>query len=162
MACPAQHADVAQIGELLRTAGLPPDGLCDAWLVLLADQEVTAGRLVGAAALERHTGHSDRAADRPGAAEGASAYLLRSVVVSPTERGRGLGRRLVTRALDIADHCEAGRADVSLLTMSRAAAQFFTTMGFRRIPREDLPEALSASAQLRGACPDSADAWRRV
>lgn len=83
---------------MLRAAGLTPDGLSDCWLLLVADEEVTGGTLVGAAALERHLD------------AGGAVYLLRSVVVDLAVRNGGLGRRLVTRALDVADTVEGGRA----------------------------------------------------
>jgi N-acetylglutamate synthase-like GNAT family acetyltransferase len=45
--------------------------------------------------------------------------------------------------------------------MTPAAAAFFTALGFEQVERAQLPDALAASSQLRGACPDSARAWRR-
>ncbi len=146
---PVAGPDVARTVAMLRAAGLPPDGLSDCWLLLVADEAVTGGALVGAAALERHLDES------------GAAYLFRSVVVDPTVRKGGLGRRLVARALDVADAAEGGRARVVLLTITDDAAQFVSAMGFRRAHRVELPAALGESAQLRGACPDTASAWVR-
>ena len=43
---------------------------------------------------------------------------------------------------------------VYLLTIS--AQNYFPRFGFKQITRAEIPESLNASAELRGACPDSA------
>ena len=147
---PTAGEDAQRVTELLIAAGLPPDGLAGCRLLLVADATVTGGDLVGAAALERHA-----VAGEP------AAYLLRSVVVDPAVRQTGLGRRLVTRVVDIADTIEGGRARIGLLTMSDGAAGFFHALGFEKVDRSGLPSALAGSPQLQGVCPDPAIAWHR-
>ena len=126
--------DRARVGDLLQAAGLPLRGFpADTPVVLVAQDE---GRVVGGVALERW----------------ADALLLRSLVVDPSFRGRGLGLALTVAAM--ARGRASGAASISLLT--ETAEAFFIRMGFRRVAREDLPESLGRSEELRGACPESA------
>lgn len=144
------HGDVAAVRALLAVADLPPEGLEDAWRCWVADADGVGGQIIGAVAVERHQQH---------AADATAAYLLRSLVVSPAARGGGLGRRLVEAALTVADLDAGTRAPVALLTQSADA--YFARLGFTAVARGELPAALEASAQLRGACPDSARAYVR-
>jgi phosphinothricin acetyltransferase len=80
------------------------------------------------------------------------ALLLRSVALAASERGSGAGRLLVARALDLARR--EGATLVVLLTTT--AEPFFARLGFRRIPRDEVPAALLDSAEFNGACPDTA------
>ncbi|MBB3084779.1 GNAT family N-acetyltransferase [Geodermatophilus sabuli] len=137
----ATPADLAVISDLLAAAGLPLAGLHNAAHVLVAD---AAGTLAGTVALERH-GSGD-----------ATAFLLRSVAVAPAWRGRGVGATLTAAALALVD--DVG-APVGLLT--ETAAGYFPRFGFTPVDRDQLPAALSASAELRGACPASAHALLR-
>ncbi len=68
--------------------------------------------------------------------------------------GRGIGRMLVRAALARA----GGLRELYLLTMT--AAGYFPRFGFETVGREVLPTALSASEELRCACPASAIAMR--
>lgn len=92
-------------------------------------------RLVGTAGLERY----------------GEAALLRSVAVAADERGTGLGQEIVRRLLDQAH--AGGIRSVALLTLT--AERFFPRFGFRQVSREDVPEAVTASVEFRGACPAS-------
>ncbi|HEU0055138.1 MAG TPA: arsenic resistance N-acetyltransferase ArsN2, partial [Longimicrobium sp.] len=89
-------------------------------------------------------------------AAGVEAYgeagLLRTVAVLEASRGTGLGIRLANAAIALAKR--RGVRDLYLLTTT--AEEWFPRLGFRRLPREELPEALAASEELRGACPASA------
>lgn len=130
-------ADRAGVESLLRSADLPLDGLDDAWghaMVAEDDQ----GRVVGMAAIEPYH----------------ELGLLRSVVVSPEARGQKVGFRLVAHMLEHAQHLGFKR----LYLLTTTAEEWFAGLGFRRVGRSELPEALSASAELSGACPDSATA----
>lgn len=126
--------DWSRIDALLRAAELPLDGAhdhLDDFVVCCEGDE-----LLGTAALEVH--------GRTG--------LLRSVVVAEPRRKVGLGRELVGRLLERAR--ERGLGEVVLLTTTAAA--YFTRFGFREIPRAAVPSEALASAELRGACPDTA------
>lgn len=80
--------------------------------------------------------------------------LLRSIAVAGGYRGNGIGRALVANLLATAK--DAGAGTVVLLT--EGAEQFFLGLGFRVVPRQDLPVTVMASAEFRGACPASATA----
>jgi amino-acid N-acetyltransferase len=137
---PASAADWPAIERLLRARDLPPDGAhshLDAFLVAEKDRVV-----VGCAGLERYE----------------DAALLRSVAVAEPLAGRGVGKELVVHSIDLARR--RGVRELYLLT--NTAADYFPRFGFERLPREALPTALSASEELRGACPASAIAMRLV
>ncbi len=129
----APHAsDLPAIEALIKQGELPAEVVRDAF----PDAYVVARRewrIVGVAALERH----------------GDAGLLRSVAVSPSERGRGTGIALVANRLTHADG-----ACVYLLTTT--AAPFFTRFGFVQIRRDEAPEPLQASPELSALCPSSA------
>ena len=129
---PATLDDRMAIEALLTRRGLPVQGAADhlAHFVVAADGPT----LSGVAGLEVY----------------GDAALLRSVAVA--ESHTGLGSRLVEAALDHAR--AAGVHDVILLTTT--AADFFPRFGFAPITRGEVPPALHASAEFRGACPASA------
>lgn len=78
--------------------------------------------------------------------------LLRSVVVAPRLRSRGVGRQLTEAALGL-----AGRRGLrALYLLTETAAGFFTDLGFRTIPRAEVPAAVRSSVEFRGVCPESA------
>lgn len=134
----ARGEEVAHVAELLAAADLPLAGFGTALRPLLV--AVEDGRVVGGVALERY---------------GADA-LLRSLVVTPAARGRGVGERL-TEAIVAAARAEEIR---TLWLLTTTAERFFPRFGFERVERSSLPAALAASAELRGACPASAVAMR--
>jgi amino-acid N-acetyltransferase len=131
--------DFDRVAALLSGAGLPIDGLrdhfADSWVAL------RKGSVVGCVALEVY----------PGVA------LLRSLVVSAGERGRGLGERLTAEALRLAR--ERGAREVYLLT--ETAREFFPRFGFAVADREVAPASLRESAEFQSACPASAILMRR-
>lgn len=129
----AQSDDIPAAEGLLRDARLPLEGFRGLPDTLVAVED---GRVVGGVALECY---------------GAVA-LLRSLVVSPDRRGRGLGERLTTEALRLAK--ARGIRDLYLLT--ETAAGFFPKFGFRVQDRSGAPPALSESAEFRTACCPSA------
>lgn len=134
----AAPADLPAVQDLLREAALPLDGVpADLRDFLVAER---AHAIVGAIGLERY---------------GTSA-LLRSAVVSPALRGHGVGEQLV-RAL-MAQAEASGIGELILLTTT--AMDWFPRFGFARVDRATIPEALHASAALRGACPASAIVMR--
>jgi len=130
----ATPSDLPAVLGLLEQAGLPRDGLSDG-LVHLCVAEV-AGALAGVAGLERY---------------GTSA-LLRSVAVSPTQRGRRVAQRLVDRLLAEArsDHVH----DVYLRTTT--AEDYFPRFGFEPVAEAEVPVAVRESVEFQGACPASA------
>ena len=78
--------------------------------------------------------------------------LLRSVVVAPSARGKGLGQRVV-QALEGAAR-EGNAAQLVLLTLT--AESFFERQGFRVIDRRSVPDDVQSSEEFRSLCPASA------
>lgn len=134
----ARPEDRARVEALLAAENLPLAGVAEHFGSFLI--AVTAQSIAGAIGLERY---------------GEDA-LLRSAVVAKEARGRGVGALLAARLLH--DAAAAGVRRVFLLTTT--AEPWFARIGFRPVPRTELPAALSASAELRGACPDTAVAMR--
>ncbi len=136
---PATADELPAVAALLCADGLPTvdlDALQAGMVVALRD-----GTVMGAGALE--TAGPDR--------------LLRSLVVTPSERGHGTGQALVVRLLH--DASAAGARHVWLL--SETAAAFFPRFGFRRVARALAPPPLQALAEFAHACPASATAMVR-
>ena len=134
---PAVAEDRSRIRQLLDDAGLPTQDLGAAAIPDFTDFIVAtdAGEVVGTVAIEAHGGHG----------------LLRSLVVDPAWRGRGLGRALVAAA----EANAAGRRHASLTLLTQTAADWFRTLGYRDIPREQAASSLQASAEFSHLCPGS-------
>lgn len=129
------------LGSLLEAEGLPTLGFPEdtPTLFVAVDQE---GELMGGAAMEAWDG----------------AFLLRSVVVSPEHRNHGIGRGIVRGALR---HAGGSGADsVSLLT--ETSDEFFRSLDFVQVPRDELPGALASSMELREACGEAARSFTRT
>ncbi len=130
----ATSSDLPVVLALLGQAGLPSEGVAEHFADFLVARE--AGRVVAAVGSEPY---------------GASV-LLRSLVVAPSHRGRGVGRALTRRLLDLAR--AEGREWVFLLTTT--AADFFTRLGFRPVTRATVDPAVAASGEFGAACCQSA------
>ena len=78
--------------------------------------------------------------------------LLRSVVVQPQYRNRGLARAIVEFLLEQAQL--QGREAVYLLT--ETAAGYFEKLGFDPVERAQVPVAVAQTRQFAALCPDSA------
>ncbi|HEY9428112.1 MAG TPA: arsenic resistance N-acetyltransferase ArsN2 [Gemmatimonadaceae bacterium] len=133
---PAREDDLAAIERLLTASDLPLAGVAEILpTVVVAESD---GAVVGMAGLE---------------VRGDSA-LLRSVAVTPEWRSRGLGRALVTRV--IADAEARGIRALYLLTTT--AEHYFPSFGFRKITRDEAPDAIRTTVEFQEACPASATA----
>lgn len=77
--------------------------------------------------------------------------LLRSLVVSPEQRARGLGQRLVEHAEQHARR--QGATTVYLLTTT--AESFFRVRGYLVATRENAPPAIRSTPEFAGLCPAS-------
>lgn len=130
----AKSSDLAAVEQLLGANDLPLDGVRDHFTSFVVAEE--GGTIAGAAGLEKY----------------GNCGLLRSAVVAPGYRSGGVGRRLVEELLERAE--EAGVDEVYLLTTT--AEEYFPRFGFTRTTRTAVPEAVKASAEFRGACPDTA------
>ena len=130
----AASSDLPGIEQLLTTSELPTAGVGDALAgFLVAEHE---GTLVGVIGVE----------------ECCDYGLLRSTAVASGWRSRGLGRRLVERA--IAESEAKGVRALYLLTTT--AERYFPSFGFATTTRDTVPEAVRQTGEFRGACPASA------
>ncbi len=134
----ANESDWRAIEGLLRTNGLPADGARDHLLNFVV--AIEGADLVGCAGAEVY----------------GDVALGRSVAVAHDRQRHGVGRLLVDEQL--AEARQRGVRELYLLTTT--AAEYFEGYGFRRIPIEEAPAVLSASAEFRGACPLSATCMR--
>lgn len=130
----AKSEDLVAVEDLLSASNLPVDGVRDNFssFVVAEDRD----EIAGAIGLEKY----------------GSVALLRSAVVSPEHRGSGVGRQLVEQLLARAE--KAGIDELYLLTTT--AEKYFPRFGFTPTTRSTVPEAVKASAEFRGACPETA------
>lgn len=75
--------------------------------------------------------------------------LLRSLVVSPRSRSRGLGSALVAYAEGVAQ--TNGIVCLYLLTMT--AEHFFRRLGYETVPRETAPPEITSTSEFSDICP---------
>jgi len=130
----ATTRDLDAVEGLLSANDLPLDGVKENLSGFIVAEE--GGRIIGAVGLEKF----------------GSIALLRSAVVSNEHRGSGVGRRLVEHILERAE--KDGIEELFLLTTT--AEDYFPRFGFTRTTRSTVPPAVKASAEFRGACPDTA------
>ena len=78
--------------------------------------------------------------------------LLRSLAVTPHDRGKGLGKQLTDRAEQYARSSQVG----TLYLLTLTAPEFFKKLGYQVIKRVDAPEALQNTTEFQGICPVSA------
>jgi len=130
----ATDADLSAVESLLAASDLPLDGVRDNFSgFVVAEDEAGIAAAIGLEVF-------------------GSVGLLRSAVVSPGHRGNGIGRRLVELLLKRAE--ETGIEELYLLTTT--AEKYFPRFGFAPATRGAVPDAVRASAEFRGACPDTA------
>lgn len=140
---PLTAQEHATVQSLLAGAGLPHDDLSPASMGLfLGLRDLPTGRddapdsLIAIAGLEPH-GHDG---------------LLRSLLVLPPHRGRGLARALVR-----AQETQAARLGLCrLVLLTETVADLFRALGYRDTDRATLPDDVRASAQFAKLCPASA------
>jgi len=128
-------ADFGQVRTLLIGAGLPTEDLGTApglrfWV---AEDH---GEIVGAIGLER----------------AGTAGLLRSLVVAPGYRAKGLGGELVAT---LERDAEAGGVEI-LVLLTQTAETFFNGLGYGLVDRAYVPDEIKQSAEFRSLCPASA------
>ncbi|MEX1140169.1 MAG: arsenic resistance N-acetyltransferase ArsN2 [Bacteroidota bacterium] len=127
-------AHLAAVRDLLVTAELPSEDVAehlDHFLVVWDGE-----RLAGIVGMEMRD----------------SGGLLRSLAVDKVYRGTGLGKALTREILSYAG--SKGIANVGLLTTT--AEKFFAKLGFKSIPREEIPDWIKASREYTVYCPSTA------
>lgn len=130
---PASAPDLAVAIELLEQAGLPVADLSTGHLAFVAEKNVLIQGVIGIEVL-------------------GDIALLRSLVVSADARGAGIGVALVT-ALEVSCIADEVR-ELWLLTID--AAPFFAKLGYRIRKRSEAPDAIRATREFCGLCPDTA------
>lgn len=84
--------------------------------------------------------------------------LLRSMIVSETRRGEGLGKAVLS---ELERHAiSQGAIRLHLLTQS--AAGFFAANGYELLDRREAPDVISRTAQFQHLCPASASYLRKT
>lgn len=136
---PAAKDDLVAVRRLLESQQLPLDDVDTHVETMVVAKD--GHTVVGAAAVELYT-------------DGA---LLRSVVVSPSVRGQGLGHRLTEAALSLA---KSRGVDTAFL-LTTTAERFFPKLGFEQIARDAVPASVQASVEFQSACPASATVMRK-
>lgn len=132
---PATAADLPRVRALLQSEALPIDDVTAAAPIEFLVAEAR-GDLVGAIGLERH----------------GTSGLLRSLVVTPEFRGRGIGGLLVAAL----ERRAAGSGIEHLALLTTTAEPFFLARGYAATSRDALGEAIRASNEFRTLCPASA------
>jgi amino-acid N-acetyltransferase len=138
---PCEQSDLPVVVGLLQAAGLPHSDITPAMLAhfLLASRD---GSAIGVVGLEPY----------------GPVGLLRSLAVAPSGRGVGLGAGL-TRAIE--RHARAcGVRTVYLLTTT--AERFFARLGYRAVPREEVPPAIQATTEYRELCASTSACMART
>jgi N-acetylglutamate synthase-like GNAT family acetyltransferase len=133
-------ADAPDLRAALEGAELPVEDLNDGGRTFF--RCIDDGRVVGYAGYELY---------------GEDA-LLRSVVVMPSDRGRGYGRKVTDAVLERAH--DAGARDAYLLTTTAEA--FFEHAGFRMIDRAEAPASILATKQATTICATAAMLTRTI
>ncbi len=130
----AELEDLGDILGLLVQHDLPTAGVSDHLDGFVVARQ--GSRIVGVCGTERY----------------GEIVLLRSVAVAASQSGRGLGKKIVSQVLD--DLRNVGVKETYLLTTT--ASGFFGALGFEQVHRNQVPDAISATAEFRDLCPCSA------
>lgn len=138
---PARPADLDPLIALLEASDLPAEDLTQRHLEYFRVCRME-GRPVAAIGLEVH----------------GVAGLLRSLVVAPPVRGRGLGRALVRH---LEDHAAEHGID-ALYLLTTTADAFFARLGYRVIERIAVPPVIAATDEFARLCPSSAVCMTRA
>jgi len=131
----ATNDDLAHVAALLQASQLPTTGVAEALCGFLVAE--SDGAIIGSVGIESCC---------------ARYALLRSVAVEDEWRGRGVGRRLVERAIAVAE--SKGLEALYLLTTT--AESYFPSFGFAPVDRDHVPDSIKRTEEFHSACPASA------
>jgi amino-acid N-acetyltransferase len=134
---PAVDSDVGTVTEMLREADLPAGGIEEQFggAFVVAEED---GRVVGAGGVEVYGRYG----------------LLRSVVVRPQLRGKGLGEAIVSDRL----HWAARRGLRAVYLLTTTVPEFFEKIGFTEMSRAEMPTEVQGSKEYSEVCPVTATA----
>jgi len=130
----AKREDLPEILALLEECKLPKEGLATHLPTTLVARR--GKEIVGSSALELYQ----------------ELALLRSVAVKPSYQRRGLGRELTRAALDLAMQNKI----TNLYLLTETASVFFSKLGFKPIPRSEVPVKVQRSVEFTTLCPVTA------
>jgi amino-acid N-acetyltransferase len=130
----AQPSDRTALIKLLQSAALPIEDLPHSLESFILAKE--DGHVVGSVGVELY----------------GTTALLRSLAVTATKQGTGLGKYLVEQAMQLA--FQHGVQAVYLITTT--ATGFFQNQGFTLVDRTQVPASIRQTAQFTGICPSSA------
>ncbi len=133
----AESIDASEPGfiNLLEAEDLPTEDLCGGSKLYFGYRD-TRGALLAAGGLELC----------------GSSAILRSCVVVPDQKGKGLGGRLIAAIIDTARERHLDQ----LFLLTESASGFFLKHGFQVTDRNLVPAEIAASAQFSEICPQSA------
>jgi len=137
---PAGNRDLDSLTALLDAGHLPTDDLLERLQTALVARD--AAGVIGCVALEPY----------------GNAALPRSLAVTPSHRGHGMGQQLTRAALDLARRHRVAAVYLLTTTAGDFLARHFA---FRPIVRAEVPTAVQRSVEFIGACPQSAQAMVR-
>jgi amino-acid N-acetyltransferase len=80
-----------------------------------------------------------------------SVGLLRSLAVTPSCRGQGVARELVSYIESFA----ASRGVESLCLLTTTVEVLFIKLGYHPTSRQEAPQAIQVTSQFSGLCPSS-------
>ena len=78
--------------------------------------------------------------------------LLRSLVITPSKKGFGLGSELITHSRRKARENQIEK----LYLLTTTAKNFFEQKGFNEIKRAKVPDSIGNTVEFKSFCPDSA------
>lgn len=135
----AEKKDLAEIKEILKQSNLPTED-CDSHVdnFIVAEQE---RKIIGTGGIEIY----------------GALGLVRSIVVIPEYRGKGISREILT----ILESRAYDRGVNILYLLTETAEEYFKNLGFSVKNRLETPEAIVNTKQFSNLCPSTAKVMRR-
>ena len=84
--------------------------------------------------------------------------LLRSLVVLPEHRGKGIAEKLIERLKSLA----ALRSLKEIYLLTETAPEYFARQGFQKIARNEVPDEVKQSSEFSHVCPVSAIVMKKT
>lgn len=134
--CSARQSDLPGIQALLKNEGLPFEDLAAGSMPDFVVQRGPDGKLLAIGGIECH----------------GSNGLLRSLVVIPDARGKGVGRKVI----DALENHARQKGVKALYLLTTTAPEYFPRLGYESFDRSAVPSAISGSAEFASLCPASA------
>jgi amino-acid N-acetyltransferase len=131
-----KREDETEVFRLLSEAELPVKDLTDDKFKNFLIARARDGSVVGAIGVEPYQ----------------DVGLLRSLVVHPSHREKGLGKQLVCELESFAQR--KGIKTIFLLTIT--AVDFFRKLGYEVIQKAHVPESITRTEEFKNICPVSA------